>query len=226
MGKNISHSKSKMVYEKLLAHKIDYHLFDYQVAVEIPTLPELFKIVSGLSITSPYKRHFLPQVSAILDVPIPITDSINCIKCEKGKFFATNTDYLAIRQIVPTLLKKYSPSKIVILGSGAMAHIIKEILSTMPAIPFEVFSRKISSNFYTYDYAQHATNNFKILIINACSRDYIFANPVNEHCIFWDLNYGHTDHQKKLSKNVGFYIDGTEMLELQGNYALKFWQMC
>ncbi|MEK6625098.1 MAG: hypothetical protein AABY86_09025, partial [Bdellovibrionota bacterium] len=86
VGKNISHSKSKMVYEKLLAHKIDYHLFDYQVAVEIPTLPELFKIVSGLSITSPYKRHFLPQVSAILDVPIPITDSINCIKCEKGKF--------------------------------------------------------------------------------------------------------------------------------------------
>ncbi|MBI2521574.1 MAG: hypothetical protein HYV97_14255 [Bdellovibrio sp.] len=222
-GRNISHSKSQIVYEKLLGRKINYYLFDYQTDTEIPNLPDIFKVVSGLSITSPYKRHFLPQISAILDVPIK--DSINCIKYESGKFYGTNTDYLAIREIIPRLIKEYNPAKVIVLGSGPMAYITKEILSTITKIPFALISRKTSNTFYSYDYSQDATINFQILIINACSRDFIFNNPINEHCIFWDFNYAHIHHQAKLAKNVGKYIDGSEMLELQASFAVKFWNI-
>ncbi|OFZ14339.1 MAG: hypothetical protein A2X86_05700 [Bdellovibrionales bacterium GWA2_49_15] len=223
VGKNIAHSKSQVVYETLLARKIDYRFFDYHAPSEIPPLTELFRVVAGISITSPYKRHFLSQVAEILDVPI--ADSINCIKCENKKFFGTNTDYLAIGEILPRLLDSYNFSKVIILGDGAMASITKKILSKLGTISVDNFSRIQTKDFYHYDYSKLATKNFKILIINACSRDFVFANLTNEHCVFWDFNYDHVKHRERLPESVGLYVDGHEMLELQARYALKFWNI-
>ena len=223
VGKQIAHSKSQAMYEKILARKIDYHLFDYPSADAIPSLKELFKIVDGVSITSPYKRHFLPQISKILEVPF--SDAINCIKFEEGKFYATNTDYLAIKEISPLLLKKYEISQVFILGDGVMSKLTQAIFSTLNFARFEVLSRKTKSDFSAFDFSKKASPEHKILIINACSRDFVFSNSTNENCIFWDFNYGHEVHIKQLPNKVGFYLDGLEMLELQARYAVQFWNV-
>jgi len=58
LGKNISHSKSREVYEELLAEKIDYKIYDCPSPSDIPSLDAFFKKHKGLSITSPYKKFF------------------------------------------------------------------------------------------------------------------------------------------------------------------------
>ena len=84
LGKGIQHSKSKSMYEGLLNRKVDYHLFDYETDLEIPDLHEFFKTVEGLSITAPYKEHFLNDVD--LSPEVKKLHAINCIRKTKNGF--------------------------------------------------------------------------------------------------------------------------------------------
>ncbi len=56
IGKNISHSKSPEIYNKLLNNQVEYTLLDCDTVDAIPSLDELMKKFDGVSITSPYKE--------------------------------------------------------------------------------------------------------------------------------------------------------------------------
>ena len=80
VGKDISHSLSQSIYERLLQQAIDYTLLDYEKSEDIPTLSYIFNNgLKGLSITSPYKSYFYNDVIcedelAILYVRFSISD--------------------------------------------------------------------------------------------------------------------------------------------------------
>jgi shikimate dehydrogenase len=217
LGKNIQKSRSKEMYEKLLAREINYHLFDFKNSEDIPSLDTIFLTVSGFSITAPYKDYFLNDLE--VESNIAEIRAVNCIKKVCNEYFGTNTDYLACLEILDSFFDK--DIKFFILGDGAMSRVLQYILSSKGE-DYIVRSRRLKNldeNKYCFDDIQK-----KYMIINTCHKDYNFTGSVDENLIkFWDLNYN-VDPDKHLSVSTSIkYIDGIELLFLQAKYALEFW---
>lgn len=222
LGKNISHSKSQLVYEKILNKKIEYILFDYEEESAIPELNAFFMKVDGLSITAPYKKVFLQSVE-IEDELIKELGAINCIKKVHNNFKATNTDYLALVDIFEDFKKVHGEINIILLGDGAMAGIIKKV-SVLHANEHLQFSRKLTENFSELNLLKNPFNNSgKVIIVNSCSRKYLFTGEINSRFLFYDLNYS-SEAQENLIKSRGIeYVDGMALLMGQARHALQFW---
>lgn len=221
LGKNIAHSKSQKMYEKLLHRKIKYNLIDCESEASIPSLSEIFSENEGLSITSPYKKHFLDEV--ILKDDIQKIGAINCIKKDGEKFFGTNTDYLAIDEIISekfSLCKDFS--KVVILGDGVMSSVLKLVLDKY-SISYEVLSRKKTKEFSSLDLTKISKD--KTLVVNSCARAYEYKGNVDDSFFFWDLNYSFAPHFNHFKEHSSQYYDGEEMLFLQAKHALRFWKI-
>mgnify|MGYP001947929320 CR=1 FL=1 len=214
LGKDISHSKSQQMYEEILDQKISYTLFDYNSANSIPTISELFKDVSGLSITAPYKKHYLSSVK--MDSKISKLNAINCIRLNGDTFEGTNTDYLAVKEI----LKTFSYECIVILGNGAMANITKNILDE-EGIEYSEYYRKKDGDISSLD----LTSFKNCLIINSCSRDFLFTGKVSSTSIFWDYNYSSWQQESVIQNMSIIYKDGLSLLKRQAFHALSFWNI-
>jgi len=218
IGKNISHSRSPQIYEELLNQKIDYQLYDCAEERDIPNLQEIFKKHQGVSITSPYKKFFLDKV---LVMPgFEQLNAVNAIRKSGDIFEALNTDYLAIDKI----LEDFKGFKIIVLGSGVMALITEKILEKK-RFEYKVFSRKNNGPIEKINLTKvFRSENENILIINSCSRDYIFNGALPENSVFWDYNYDFKPHQDLIpTKNVR-YIDGFNLLKLQAKFALEFFR--
>ena len=219
LGKNIAHSQSNKIYRKLLG-KISYKFLDYSKKDLIPSLEDLFdeNDLSGLNITSPYKSHFIDQVN-VDNFIFKELNSINCIKREKGKFLATNTDYLAMRKALKSFIQK-GHCRFVLLGNGAMARVTLHL--------FKYFNQISKISYSHYHRAKNGPleglnlkkelNNQPAIIINACSRNFVFNGDLPSKSCFWDYNYSYPLHQHKFEN----YIDGYELLTLQARYALDF----
>ncbi|MBF0361427.1 MAG: hypothetical protein HQK49_10460 [Oligoflexia bacterium] len=232
IGKNISHSRSQQIYEDLLGYKIRYDLIDCSSEKDIPTLQELFieRKYQGVSITSPYKSHFCCYNNIKLS---PFLRSLNIVNTLSflDSFSATNTDIWAIQHILLEFITKlYSENKknilILILGDGLMAKMTILLLNTF-ALKYVQISRKKYGNLEKFDLVGFVksvdSKKDTVLVVNACSRDFIFNGMISEDYYFWDYNYGIDFHQRELAKKVKLYQDGLELLKLQANYALQFW---
>ena len=214
LGKNISHSKSQLMYEKIFKRFIDYKLLDCENEKNIPSLDIIFETYQGLSITSPYKKYFLPYTKSSSDF-----EAINCIKKQSKYFESTNTDFLAVSELVVKYeIKKHDT--VILLGSGSMANMMTGILNKNN-IDFISLSRK-SRNIQNID--NFVAKDSDTCIINCCSRDYRFKSlKLDSITTFWDFNYDFYPHEEYFSKSNVNYIDGFEMLMLQAKYAVSFW---
>ncbi|TNF04712.1 MAG: hypothetical protein EP326_01140 [Deltaproteobacteria bacterium] len=221
LGKDISHSRSQEIYEKLLSRKIDYTLFDYESEDEIPEVQDFFNSVEGLSITAPYKRVFLDSVEMNSD--IQELGAINCIRKVGENFEGTNTDYLALLEIIDGYKKLSKNLGVVLLGDGAMATVLLKIFKAQN-IKFKQFSRKLNNDFSSLSISKSLLKECdKIVVMNACSRNYLFNGHIDSDIDFYDLNYSNKPQENFFSTRSNKYIDGIELLEGQARHALKFW---
>lgn len=215
LGKNISHSKSQENYEKLLKTEVDYTLFDFRAPDDIPSLDGLFANgLMGLSITSPYKRHYLNDV-AFESEEIKSLKAINCVKKTSSGFAATNTDYFACKEIFTKYLREYQ--KVIILGAGAMANICVSLLDGFE-VKYVQYSRKEHGDISQLDLSDEGP----VLLINSCTRGFSFVGKLDPASLFWDLNYDYSPHKKQWEDRCR-YEDGAELLFLQAKHALSFW---
>jgi shikimate dehydrogenase len=219
LGKDIQHSRSKEMYEKISKQKVDYTLFDYPDQDSIPNLEVLFESISGLSITSPYKKVFFENVD--MNDSIKELGAINCIKKSGTNYYATNTDYLALIELFPQVLSDKFVN-IYILGDGVMSKIITKVLDEQQE-QYEIRSRRLNN---LNNLAEETMrNNRPVLLINCCSREYIFKGDLPKNSVFWDLNYNMPDHLDYFSTKLIKYIDGLSLLEGQAKHALRFWNL-
>jgi shikimate dehydrogenase len=218
LGKNLAHSKSKLVYESLLNQELDYKFFDYSDEKSIPSLNEIFLSVQGLSITSPYKKHFFQQTQKSSE--IELLGAINCIKKVGDYYEGTNTDFLALVEIFNELpISKFS--KIIILGDGAMANVTSSILHQVNVV-FDQYSRKMTKDFSKLNLGSIYSGIKNCLVINSCSREFIYQEALPEGTFFLDYNYNHA-HSQIIPSNQVQYQDGFDLLMRQGKHAIKFW---
>lgn len=217
VGKNIQHSKSQNMYEKLLDQKINYTLLDYEREKDIPTLTSLMKRFDGVSITAPYKTHFLNE----LDTLITEVPAVNAIKYENGKLIGNNTDFFAVEEI----LNNYHASginKFYLLGDGAMGKMTKKLL-VKAGYSFEHFSRRLGN----LDQVSPSGlgGNYSELVINTCGRNFDYPIKSFTEFDFWDMNYALEHHQDKFKNSSTRYQDGEAQLLMQAKYALSFWNL-
>lgn len=221
IGKNIAHSKSPEIYRRLISPSIQYDLLDYPSSSAIPKLNDLFRLYDGINITSPYKEHFLSQ--AKLSEKAQNIGAINCLKKSDDGFCGENTDYYAVVEGFNSLLKKYGKLKVSILGDGVMSRVAQLALKDS-AQAATVYSRRLTENFSRINLEKDSSDiSTRPLVINACSRDFVFEGNLSPNTVFWDFNYNFTPHSSSIPAKVHQYLDGYEMLERQAFYAVAFW---
>ncbi len=219
LGKEIAHSQSPRLYREALAPApLEYILFDCESAQSIPPLEAIFSKVEGLSITAPYKDHFLSE-TVIPDPVVKQLGAINCVGKNTQGYIATNTDLSAMRRLLPPLAKARN---VIILGDGAMAR-VAQIVCQENDIAFIQSSRRANGDeFAQFAFKQVPDGN--VLVVNCCGRGYVFNCSLPESAIFWDMNYSHADHMQ-LFKDSKQYLDGINLLEAQAQDALNFWNL-
>lgn len=220
LGKNIAHSKSPEIYKSILGAGTLYTLLDYQSESLIPSLSEIFLKLDGLSITSPYKTHFLAKVNT--DMRIKKLKAINCIrKNSDGLFEGTNTDFSACLELLPKYLDLSKYCKVIIFGNGAMSRVILSCLEILKITDYEHLYRSKNGDISLLDLKARGP----VFLINSCSREFLFAGQMHCQSTFWNLNYNAQEQSNHLSKVGVNYFDGYELLHLQAMHALCFWNI-
>lgn len=218
IGKDISHSKSRQMYEELLERSVDYTLIDCANSGDIPKAKDLLKKFNGVSITAPYKKHFLTET-----IPVPSDlNSVNTLYCEQENILSTNTDILAIEDILDQYIKERDIKNVFVLGDGAMSNITITLLKKR-RLNHKVLSRKNDRLNQLDDYINSVVTN--LLVINTCARTYTFNGNKEFNYAFWDMNYGVESHHEYFKNSKVDYIDGLYQLKLQAKYALKYWNL-
>ena len=222
LGYPITHSLSPKLYQNFLGDQLtSYELFSFTEKREIPPLSYFQKKLDGLNITSPYKTHFINDVH-ISSPLVKKIGAINTLAFYGDDVLATNTDLLAVEEILKRYLREHSNLELVILGDGVMAQ-MTVLMAESLGIPFRQFFRKKNPELERMDFTLLTKENSQILIINACSRAFQFQGRFSGEELFWDYNYNFPSHQHIISQ-VKSYSDGQEMLELQARAAIKFWK--
>lgn len=213
IGRNIQHSKSPEVYNDLLNKEFSYTLIDEREESSLPLLKELRENFYGVSITAPYKKHYFSLVDE-LKTP-PKIDAINCLVFKKNKIEGHNTDYLALQELIPSMAKNFS--SVIVLGDGATSKVVQLALE-YSGLNYSVKSRKLG-NLKNLEIDEAA------LVINSCSREYVFSGALHERSLFWDLNYNHIQNQNTLSQMNVQYVDGLNLLYTQAKHSVVLWKI-
>lgn len=221
IGKNISHSGSPAIYRKLIGPHIQYDLLDVPKIKDLPSLDFLKQSYEGINITSPYKTHYLNLVH-VQDPAVKKLGAINTLAFTAKGVEATNTDLIAVRSILTNFKAKYPHLNLIILGSGVMAQ-LTVILAQELDIINQQLSRTQNGKLEKLDLQKYEVTTSQNIVINACSRDFIFSGNQSSSNIFWDYNYHFLPHQNTLPLKVKEYQDGQEMLYLQAVAAHQFW---
>jgi shikimate dehydrogenase len=221
IGKNISHSGSPAIYKKLIGPHIQYDLIDVAHIQDLPSLETLKQNYDGINITSPYKTHYVNQVH-ISDPAVRELGAINTLAFTAQGVEATNTDLIAVRSILASFQQKYPDLNLIVLGSGVMAQLTL-ILAQELKLSVQQLSRLQNGNLEHVDLRKFEVAASQNLVINACSRDFIFSGQQSSANIFWDYNYHFLPHQNTLPLQIKEYQDGQEMLYLQAVAAHQFW---
>jgi shikimate dehydrogenase len=222
VGFPIEHSLSPSIYSKLLGPDLQYDLLNIPYDKELPTLAKLSETYDGINITTPYKRKYVNDVEFEIEGFSPL-GFINVISFVDGKFIASNTDYLAVEAILERYVQEYPNLLIILLGSGAMAE-LTQIIAASLEIPLVPFARSSGHNMDQLDLTQFNKTEKQILVINACSRDYVFNGQIGQDFLFWDYNYSYLPDGNTLPSRVKEYKDGQELLLLQAKSAVEFWK--
>lgn len=220
LGYPIQHSLSPKIYRELLGRELEsYELLEVRDAGSIPPLNELSAKLDGLSITAPYKKHFFDKV--IVGNPlVSRLGALNTLSFTRRGIYGTNTDLVAVESLLKKYQARYPGLHLAVLGGGSMAK-LTELVADDLKIPLRMFARSMGTDLKNLDLS---TQPVPLMVINACSRDFIFTGKLPATALFWDYNYAFLPHQKTLPSLVKSYIDGEEMLRLQATHALNFWR--
>jgi shikimate 5-dehydrogenase len=210
VGQNISHSQSPQIYKALINSDYQFDLIDITNESRLPSLEELSKKYDGINITSPFKKFYLNQV---LEVEGGFKSSINCINLKNRK--AISSDYVAAEKIYLGFNQFTGP--IVLLGNGPMAEIMKDILDKNNQ-KYSHFSRSLGDDMQNLHIPEQKT-----LIINTCSRDFLFKQELPSDSIYWDFNYGLIEQESYFKNTSVTYQSGQELLLEQAKINVRFW---
>lgn len=241
LGKNISYTFSPILHNKIFElYNINaqYKIYDLQNENLIKEFLQNLKSENllGINITTPYKTSVLKFVD-ILSPEVQSIGATNCIKFEKEKLVAYNTDYFGLIKTFEKMGLVLKNKKAVVLGTGGAAKACIRALLDSEAIVY-VVSRDITKAekelenvfFLSYDDLEKTSG---YLIVNATpvgTTPNINASPVKKNVIqnfdfILDLIYNPKETLfLKYAKDLGKpFENGLYMLISQGIKSQEIW---
>lgn len=223
IGKGISYSKSKWIFEQ-------YYKYDKDLNYEIYDIDKLDKEFllkfDGLNVTTPYKIEVMSLLDEI-DTKAKEIGSVNCILNSNGKLIGYNTDYLGFDSLI-----RMGAKNMLLLGNGGVSKMIQwyckrnniglTIVGRSDSNGYKDITYEELNDYSKYDYVVNATK-FGIL-------PPIDYTKVNKDARIIDLSYidGNDDTVfiKEFLKN-GYSSDKLEdgfgMLIRQALNSYKIW---
>ncbi len=154
LGKNLSHSFSKRLHEKMGEEQ--YRLY------ETDDVSDFFKTVSfkGMNVTHPYKQEVIEHLDA-LDETAREAGVVNTIVRTKCGLKGYNTDCLALLEIVKRRFPSDKDILVGILGNGATMRSMKYALLRSDYRNIAVYARNPRSNEQSFN---HIDSKVQVLI--------------------------------------------------------------
>lgn len=227
IGGDLSYTESPRIYKKLLQKDFEFIPFEINPDDSIPSLNSFFEKADFFAVTNPYKRSFLNEID-VIDNSVTLTSNLNNIYKKDGLIHGHNTDYLGFERL---LLDQFSSNnfKVILLGDGNLSMSVAQALNKNKFV-YDQFSRRndsLNQTALSNEINQiRRMDNLIPLIINTCSREFIFNFELDYSGIyFWDLNYGISEHDKVLSQKVKVYQNGLTLLEEQAKCNITIWNL-
>ena len=235
IGRNIAYSFSrgyfKQKFETENLQDCSYENFDLK---QIEALKKVFtqKNISGLNVTTPYKREVVP----FLDRLSPTATEMNAVNTIKfhhdGSISGHNTDVYGFEKSLLEIINTL-PKKALILGTGGASSAVAYVMKKLK-IGFSYVSRSANENAIPYEAIDETVMNEYHLIINASpvgTFPNIEAVPdlpyslLTENHILYDLIYNPPETRfLKEGKQRGCKIlNGLKMLEYQAEKSWEIW---
>lgn len=242
LGNPVSKSLSPLLFKifgKLLNIKIRYDLIlcdESSLSSELNSLKE--KNYDGVNITMPHKQNIIKLVDNVLDTA-RISGTVNCIKLNSKKNIATNTDVLAMQDLLNKNQINPKDKTAFIYGAGGAARASVYTLCSGKIKKIFLCSRRKEQADDLIHYFENIcggtelvyTDNFKEnadIYINATPvgmyNDDIVEWPYSQNKIYVDWGYKKSDtgiikHAKKVNaRNIG----GNNLLLRQAILTLLF----
>ena len=228
IGYNISYSKSPKIHNawfKQYGIDAEYEIMDVNPD-ELSTIKHLG--LTGANVTIPYKKSILQHIDSTEG-----WGAVNTIKFSGSKAIATNTDALAIDQV---LCGRDPSSKVLIIGNGGAALAAYWALTNQNMTNIHVLRRNYQRQeflgkqvqFIDWSSIYNKATMFDIVINatpgNSCIPDWVFEN-MSENTFIVDFAYA--EHEPPLTsyarKRGLQLVDGRELLISQAQHAFKYW---
>lgn len=215
VGKDISYSQSKKLFDDEFKGKYSYDIIDTDKISK-----ELLLKYDGLNVTTPYKTEVIKYLDTV-DSKAEKRQSVNCILNNNGKLEGYNTDYYGFQKS----LEGHKIKSMLVLGNGGVLGTIKDYAKTY-GINIVVCGRRgiYDINYkdlwkYDYDCIVNATK-FGVL-------PPIEYGWIKENTLVFDLCYGETTRFIEECKKFGheYCMDGEMMLKYQAQLSWYIWDI-
>ncbi len=227
---SLSHILYALISE-MIGEKIDF----FKLETENPFKALEFikqEKMNGFFITMPYKRTFLSMFYE--DEYVKKAMNINCVRINDEKFFATNTDLIALEKMME--IKGIDPSgrKCLIIGNGCAAMTSIAIVSKLKAAEIILIARnhkkteelkKLFKEIPLIE-IEPAFNIKTDILINATPLGMYDEFSENLRIIYNSvIDFAYKEDETKIIKKAieesKRFISGKELLVMQALYGLK-----
>lgn len=229
IGRGISYSFSKNIFEKQFGDQYSYGIFDLKVIEDVSNLLEEQEIL-GLNVTIPYKKEILKYVQEISD-EVKILGAANCLARTSQGWAAYNTDVYGFEQSLLGLNAEKSTSALV-FGNGGASQAVQFVLKKY-GIPYQVVGRGLPLHFENLTREVLAQSD---LLIQTTP---VGTYPNIEEALPIDFSAVHSGHKvidliynpiqslflKKCSQEGAEIINGQLMLEEQAKKSWEIWNL-
>ena len=235
IGKNIDYSFSKSYFSKKFKEEnLNHYTYQNFDLANIDSIKSVLNLenISGLNVTTPYKREVIPFLNEISDSSKKI-NAVNTIRFEKnGEVTGHNTDIYGFEKCL-TKLSFQLPKKALILGTGGASSAISFVLEKLK-INYLFVSRNPAKNQIGYeDLDLNLFKNYKLIINSTPVGTFpkVNFNPqipyqaINKSHILFDLIYNppETLFLKEGKKRGAKISNGLKMLQYQAEKSWEIW---
>ncbi|MFV0502359.1 MAG: shikimate kinase [Lachnospirales bacterium] len=153
IGKTLKYSKSKEIhtlYREMKHIEGNYNLIELEEEDLKKFMEETIFNYNGINVTIPYKEKVMPYLDKITKEALDL-GSVNTIKVEDGKLIGYNTDIFGFSAMMRKHRIYVKDKDVIILGTGATAHMIKFFCHKKSAKSVKFVSRDPNKGDYTYE---------------------------------------------------------------------------